>query len=283
MRFSNPFFYPLLLALLVLTSGCIGDIQSKAGVGDFGGALPASSQSVSTPTVEMTREPAGAASSFTCEYDKNLLKTSPEFSVWFDAPCHYNEYCGWFESNDLLPEPSPTVQCTNCSMDSWAQLTPTHTPCPVRTQKPAVLTSPTITTTTTAASSGTCGAGLTQYWVFSTDYCVDLMTDVSHCGACRWHCPLPNAENGCRDGKCYIKKCLVGWADCNGIAEDGCEVDLDSDDNNCGKCGRVCSLPNAGHALCAGEDGNGICQVEYCADGWVNSNGMHEDGCESRQ
>lgn len=52
-----------------------------------------------------------------------------------------------------------------------------------------------------------------------------------------------------------------------------------ADGNNYGKCGSVCSLPNS-HAICAGENGDGRCEVEYCTGGYPNINGIHEDGCE---
>jgi len=45
-----------------------------------------------------------------------------------------------------------------------------------------------------------------------------------HCGKCRYGCYLPNANNGCSGGKCYVKSCLIGWANCNSKDEDGCEV-----------------------------------------------------------
>jgi len=51
------------------------------------------------------------------------------------------------------------------------------------------------------------------------------------------------------------------------------------DDNNCGKCGRVYSLPNS-LAICAGENEDGRCEVEYCTGGYLNTNGIHEGGCE---
>ena len=219
-----------------------------------------------------------APSGFTCDYDENLIRTSSDFRTWFNASCYYNTYCGWFESNDLL-KPTPTPDCVNCSVDSFTwQPEATHTPCPARTTKPV----PVVTTTSAPlSSSGTCGAGLTQCRVFSTDYCVDLMTDVKHCGSCRNGCLLHHAENGCAGGKCYIISCDKGWADCNGIPDDGCEVDLNADDNNCGTCGRVCKLPNAGYSVCNGVDENGKCEVEHCVAGWLNENGYHEDGCEA--
>jgi len=131
-----------------------------------------------------------------------------------------------------------------------------------------------------AVSPGSCSAGLTQCRVFSTDYCVDLNTDTRHCGKCRFGCYLSNAENGCSGGQCYVKSCLIGWADCNKMSSDGCEIDLDSDDNNCGQCGRAApSLPNA-HVICCGTDGNGKSCPEYCLNGWTNLNGIDADGCE---
>ncbi|NMB79080.1 MAG: hypothetical protein GYA23_08295 [Methanomicrobiales archaeon] len=225
---------------------------------------------------------SGTGSGFTCDYDENLIRTSSEFRVWFNTSCYYNTYCGWWESADLMQsgkEPAGT-KVVNVSPDSLAGPTPTHTPCPARTLQPATTTFA-AATTTASQTSETCGAGLTQCRVFSTNYCVDLMTDVKHCGACRKGCVLAHADNGCLGGVCFIKSCEKGWADCNGKAEDGCEVDLNADDNNCGTCGKVCSLPNAGHAVCNGVNENGKCEVEHCVTGWTNANGIHEDGCEA--
>lgn len=120
---------------------------------------------------------------------------------------------------------------------------------------------------------------LTSCWNGSANILVDLDTDVKHCGACRAGCYLANADNGCSGGKCYVKSCFIGFADCNKMSSDGCEVDLDSDNSNCGQCGRIPSLPNA-NAICCGEDGNGKFCVEYCLNGWTNDNGLDQDGCE---
>lgn len=334
MKIPVPVVSTVVLVLLIVASGCVGDLQSKAGVGTFGGTpAPAvtgepadddcmtvctrysgqdqagcmqtccvadcgedapggleactnrclgisasGTQQGSLPVAGVT-VPESAPAGFTCEYDQGLLDASAEYRTWFNTSCYYNTYCGWWEPVDLQPVSSPGQECTNCSMDSFSQPTPAPTPCPARTTKPGPTPTPAVTTMT-LSSSGACGQGLTQCRVFSTDYCVDLMTDTKHCGACRKGCLLHHAENGCSGGICYIKKCDFGWDDCNGVASDGCEVDLNADDNNCGKCGRVCSLPNAGHALCNGVDENGKCEVEHCADGWLNANGLHEDGCE---
>jgi hypothetical protein len=120
-RFPGPVFGVVLTVLLIISSGCLGDIKSKTNVGNFGGT-------------QISTDP----STFTCDYDENHLRTSPEFSGWFNTSCHYNDYCGWWESNDLLPKPTSTVECINCSFDTWLSMqppTPLPTPCPVRTPK----------------------------------------------------------------------------------------------------------------------------------------------------
>ena len=33
-----------------------------------------------------------------------------------------------------------------------------------------------------------------------------------------------------------------GFEDCNGVPGDGCEIDIDTNVNNCGACGNVCDI-----------------------------------------
>jgi hypothetical protein len=71
----------------------------------------------------------------------------------------------------------------------------------------------------------------------------DLSSDIDHCGACNVACRASSAahnlEMGCSAGKCQAF-CVVHYADCNGIAEDGCESDTMEDPANCGACGVQC-------------------------------------------
>src|SRR5262249_55771873 len=39
----------------------------------------------------------------------------------------------------------------------------------------------------------------------------------------------------------YYLTCSDGYADCNSNGCDGCEVNIESDSNNCGGCGTICS------------------------------------------
>lgn len=90
------------------------------------------------------------------------------------------------------------------------------------------------------------------------------VADASPCGAgsmlcrgtyCGDRC-LVNVRgcDGSEDaGACQIG-CVVGYADCNGMWQDGCETDLMTNRSNCSRCGYVC--PGGASAVCA----NGLCQ-----------------------
>jgi hypothetical protein len=68
----------------------------------------------------------------------------------------------------------------------------------------------------------------------------DLQTDSANCGACGKVCVgRANAYGVCNAGVCTVA-CNTGFADCNGDPSNGCEVDLENNADNCGKCGRSC-------------------------------------------
>jgi hypothetical protein len=82
----------------------------------------------------------------------------------------------------------------------------------------------------------------------------------------------------------------TGGAECSGGSEstecgcsrsevccDGACVDLTSDAENCGQCGRACS-PKHGTGTCM----VGECTVDACDDGFVDCNGEAADGCEAK-
>lgn len=77
----------------------------------------------------------------------------------------------------------------------------------------------------------------------SSDPCaVDLLRDPEHCGSCEHACPKGWKTQGtflCDQGTCQLV-CGPGWADCDGIASNGCETPLDGDPKNCGGCGIAC-------------------------------------------
>ncbi|AKU95529.1 Tryptophan synthase alpha chain [Labilithrix luteola] len=93
---------------------------------------------------------------------------------------------------------------------------------------------------------------------------VDLSSDDDNCGACGNRCPKLGAVNAltkCIDGECKLG-CTTAKMDCNGLAEDGCEVDVTRDNQNCGVCGHACPANfscSAGECVCAISNSCGAC------------------------
>src|SRR5262249_7566840 len=79
-----------------------------------------------------------------------------------------------------------------------------------------------------------------------------LATDLNNCGACAKPCQGggQNAVAACVNGVCSFA-CNAGFGDCDGNKGNGCEARLDSDNLNCGACGKACQ----GNQSCA----SGIC------------------------
>jgi hypothetical protein len=89
--------------------------------------------------------------------------------------------------------------------------------------------------------------------------CVDTQTDVSHCGSCTTPCgpPDPNESSICSGGMCG-EQCIAPFADCDGMASNGCEANLETDSANCGVCKRSCN---------GGACTSGACPVTTYASG----------------
>jgi hypothetical protein len=125
-------------------------------------------------------------------------------------------------------------------------------------------------------SSGRCTTTCTAPQTECMRACVNLDNDLLNCGACGNRCPdRANATTVCAGGRCGFM-CQAGFADCNRMPGDGCEVDLRSSVANCGMCGRVCAVPN-GTPACTG----GTCTIGACIPGFADCDGMVENGCEA--
>ena len=117
--------------------------------------------------------------------------------------------------------------------------------------------------------------------------CVDPENDDAHCGACNNRCPPegdgsetppPNTYFGCHDSQCGTLKCKPGFADCDTVRDNGCEVPL-LDNDNCGACGNKCqdghrcAIGRTGMPQCMCPEGQTFCGscigetcFGYCAD-----------------
>jgi hypothetical protein len=113
-------------------------------------------------------------------------------------------------------------------------------------------------------AGGTCCSGA----------CVDVKANAENCGACGTKCAAKNGTAACSAGTCAIGACADGFADCDKKYDDGCEVVLASDPNDCGKCGAVCGSIH-GTASCT----SGACGIS-CAPSFGDCNGRADDGCE---
>jgi hypothetical protein len=108
--------------------------------------------------------------------------------------------------------------------------------------------------------------------------CFDTQKDVKNCGACGFACPTPsNATAGCTAGVCGIGMCNTGFGDCNSSLSDGCETNTQTNKDNCGGCGTVCTLANATAGCTAG-----ACTIATCNGGYADCDVIASTGCETQ-
>ena len=90
--------------------------------------------------------------------------------------------------------------------------------------------------------------------------CVDELTNPTDCGGCGIQCgPYPHATADCANASCGIGACEGGFANCDGIASDGCEIDTLIDPANCGGCGKACGAgESCSGGICVGACGMGL-------------------------
>ncbi len=97
--------------------------------------------------------------------------------------------------------------------------------------------------------SGVCQAACPAGQTLCGGICKNLQTDVNNCGGCGFVCTQQNATESCVSGACNVVSCSAGYANCDNNPSNGCEIYLQSDNNNCGSCGVVCTV---GHNCVSG-------------------------------
>lgn len=109
---------------------------------------------------------------------------------------------------------------------------------------------------------------------------------IYNCGGCGISCGSNHVTSGqCQAGQCVLT-CNAGWGDCDKTGpapggNDGCEMDLSKNVDNCGACGRACSSANTLWRSCS----NGRCN-SGCNWGYGNFSmpaaPAADDGCEHK-
>ncbi len=83
-------------------------------------------------------------------------------------------------------------------------------------------------------------------------------------------------ESSCVEGPTYETPCPQGYANCDGDPSNGCEVDLTSDEQNCGACGTSCQATGNTSGVCVASTCRAACPV-----GTYDCDGDPSNGCES--
>ncbi len=106
--------------------------------------------------------------------------------------------------------------------------------------------------------------------------CADTVTDPRNCGACGTVCSAAaNQTARCSASRCVVA-CSPGFADCDGSAANGCEVDGRSTAAHCGRCGNAC--PSGANS--ASRCGAGVCSL-VCTAGFGDCDANPANGCEA--
>ncbi len=112
--------------------------------------------------------------------------------------------------------------------------------------------------------------------------CVDTSSDPLRCGNCTTRCPdRPSSAPSCVGGVCSFE-CDIGYADCDGLADNGCESNLRELDN-CGRCGQRCYGANALTSCTSGACDVVSCSWQYGDCDLDPFNGCEEDLSSNRE
>ena len=211
-----------------------------------------------TPTPPGGPDTAGLAGRFLC-YKVKCPKATLAALQWHDQ----------FGSRMVTPS-TPKIVCAPEILPTTTTTTPT-----------------TSTTTTTLCGSvgescclgNVCTSGVCNGGMCVTPSCTDGIKDGTEtdidCGggtcppcAVGKMCALasdcvapPNATPGCSGGTCGVGSCSGGFANCDNMPTNGCEVSTNTDPMNCGSCGHVCALQAQSTCGMNGQCSAGACTL----------------------
>jgi hypothetical protein len=101
------------------------------------------------------------------------------------------------------------------------------------------------------SDAASCAAGFADCDANPAD-CETPLNSPTSCGSCATKCEAPNAVVVCNANlSCELTACDVGFGDCDGALANGCETDVTSSANHCGKCGRSCGVGTCQSGQCS--------------------------------
>ena len=126
-----------------------------------------------------------------------------------------------------------------------------------------------------------CSAGMDDCTGGYADGCeTKTTTDLANCGACGKACTAANGAPACVSGACQVKNCTGTFADCNGLASDGCEVNTATSQTHCGVCTGAGANCDTAFSNASGQCTSGVCTLKACATNFFNCDGVASNGCE---
>lgn len=83
------------------------------------------------------------------------------------------------------------------------------------------------------------------------------------------------------DGDCGVASCEDPYSNCDNVPSNGCEVNLETSNEHCGRCNQSCTelFPNKPHVAattCIIKN----CAVDYCDEGFADCDKVFGNGCE---
>jgi hypothetical protein len=135
--------------------------------------------------------------------------------------------------------------------------------------------------TDTQCTVASCNTGFADCTLGYANGCeTNTQTDSANCGACGKACTVAGGTPLCAGGLCQVKSCTAPAADCDNSPTDGCEVNLSTNQTNCGGCGAAGSNCNSYFSNATAHCGNSACVFDGCGVDHANCDTDLTNGCE---
>ncbi|HEY3547831.1 MAG TPA: hypothetical protein VGK17_17305, partial [Propionicimonas sp.] len=110
----------------------------------------------------------------------------------------------------------------------------------------------------------TCTSGYTDCDTNPWNGCeIHTSADPTHCGTCSTQCTVNHGVAACNNGQCAIGSCTSPWLNCDGAYATGCNINKETDPDNCGACNSPCKPIQNQSASCGSTGCTRNCLPEF--------------------